>query len=163
MIVHERLEDYETEGRLGHEFRYRLAAGFCEGTVLDAACGTGYGKRFLTYDRYLGVDRAAPFRAGFERADLHSWQPDFGFDTALSFETLEHLEDYSHFVSILKLARRFILASVPVVPTMDENPWHLHNFVPGDLERIFNDDVWEPYQVVLQPSEVSEIAVFRRR
>jgi hypothetical protein len=82
---------------------------------------------------------------------------------AVGLETIEHLCDYSHYVDMLKQARRWIIVSAPVVPTTQTNPFHLHDFVPGQLAELFVDDGWELFQTVSQPSEVSEISVFRRR
>lgn len=157
--------------RYGHECRYRLAAGFVRGgyTVLDAACGTGYGADLLPACRYVGVDREnelelpLPTQAEFVQADLETWKSDIDFDVALSFETLEHLDDYTQLVTTLKQAHRWLLVSVPIVPTVGANPFHRHNFVSGDLEDLFADDEWETYQVLGQPSELAQIAIFRRR
>lgn len=161
------------EARWGHEFRYHLAGGFMArgDVVLDAACGTGYGTLFLPkHLLYLGVDREPPYEGSdcfqpqkFVRADLQTWEPPHDFDVAISFETIEHLPDVEHFIRILKGARKWIIASVPVVPTVGHNPWHVHDFAPGDLALMFEDEDWQTYQVVSQPSEFSEIAVFRRR
>lgn len=156
--------------REGHEFRYRLAAGFCEGVVVDAACGTGYGSDLLGAHSYVGVDVGLDHLEvpendwrSFLEADLCSWEPDFGFDTFISFETIEHLADYTALIAAAKQAARWVVLSVPVVPTKHLNPFHLHDFKPGDLERLVVDDNWRHYQTVPQPSEMSEIAVFERR
>ncbi len=162
-MIHERLEDDEVTGRDGHECRYRIAAGFIRpgDVVLDAACGTGYGRQFLpTECEWVGVDRAP---GGGIVADLTTWVPDFDFDVAVAFETLEHLDEFTHFVGILKQARRWILASVPVIPTVGMNPWHRHDLVYGALQELIVDAHWALYQRFWQPSEFSEVGVFHRR
>ena len=171
----ERLTDDITgPGRWGHEFRYIIAHGLTipGDTVLDAACGTGYGATILAPHgsgvHYFGID-IRPVSAHtcpthrFVNVDLQEQMTPIPFDVGVSFETIEHLDDYQPLVATLKLARRWIIASVPVVQTTHTNPWHLHDFVPGDLAHLFVDDDWELYQTVGQPSEVSEISVFRRR
>lgn len=167
----ERLTDDMTEGREGHEFRYRLAAGFIRGGdhVLDAACGTGYGERFMTHEwiNYHGVDivDCHPGRnhyGAFTQVDLQTWQPDFAYDVFVSFETIEHLADYSNLIHLAKQAREWALLSVPVVLTKHENPYHVHDFGPGDLQCLMVDPQWRHYQTVQQPSEFSEISVFER-
>lgn len=167
----ERLTKASTQPREGHEFRYRLANGFAWGgcTILDAACGTGYGEALMPQEwkNYYGVDIAetAGVECGYGeiiRADLTTWQPDFDYDLFVSFETIEHLADYDNLIAIAKRAGRWAIMSVPVVPTKHENPHHLHDFEPGDLERLMVDDDWRHYQTVQQPSESSEIAVFQR-
>ena len=159
--------------RYGHEFRYHLAAGFCQpgDEVLDAACGVGYGAAILapweSGAQYFGVDVEPVHyphpRHQFIEADLQTWVPITPFDVGVSFETIEHLPDYQPLVATLKLARRWIIASVPTVQTTQTNPFHLHDFAPGELAELFVDDDWELFQTVQQPSEVAEISVFRRR
>lgn len=175
-MIPERLTD-DTTGpeRDGHEFRYHLARGFMKPgqMVLDLACGTAYGAAIVaghgsSVVRYLGVDREAlplrccPYHRTI-RADLMGWSPVRPFHVGLSFETIEHLPDYRPLVATLKQARRWILASVPVVPTVGRNPWHLHDFKAGDLVDLFQDQDWRCFQLIDQPSEVSQVAVFCRR
>ena len=152
----------------GHEFRYHLAKGFLRWSdvVLDAACGIGYGCDIMHPYVYVGVDRERPTKCpdgAYIVADLQTWVPLRAFDMAVGFETIEHLADFSHYVEVLKQARRWILVSAPVIPTVGTNPYHLHDFASGDLARIFEDEDWETYQVVQQPSEYSEIVVLKRR
>jgi SAM-dependent methyltransferase len=172
-VVERLTDDVLGEQRFGHEFRYHLAAGFCRlgDSVLDAACGVGYGGAILAPQgsgvRYLGVDvepvpNPSSSRA-FVIADLQTWVPITPFDVGVSFETIEHLPDYQPLVATLKLARRWIIASVPVVPTVGVNPYHLWDFVPGQLAELFEDDDWQLFQTIQQPAEVCEISVFRRR
>lgn len=166
----ERLVRGDGYAREGHEFRYRLAAGFAGWrSVLDAACGTGYGAKLLDAASYTGVDisldhlevASAPCMT-FRAADLNAWVPDFQYDVFVSFETIEHLADYRALIAAAKRARQWAILSVPVVPTKHVNPWHLHDFQPGDLQALMADDRWRHFQTVQQPSELSEISVFAR-
>jgi hypothetical protein len=161
--------------RRGHEFRYRLAAGFCEpgDTIVDAACGVGYGAELLLAGRdieYFGFDRNiddvpmdSPASVAFAQIELESWESHFDFDVFVGFETIEHLEDCTAYVRLAKRARKWIVLSVPVVPTVGANPHHRRDFEPGELPSLFVDDDWELYQLLKQPSEVAEIYVLRRR
>src|SRR6185295_18778582 len=90
------------------------------------------------------------------------WEPDFEFDVFVGFETIEHLPSYEAYVRASKRARRWISISTPVVPTTHLNPWHVHNFAPGELTSLFVDHEWSFFQSVLQPAELSEIYVFAR-
>lgn len=156
----------------GHAFRYHLAAGFIApgDTVIDAACGIGYGAEILGRRggvRYVGVDRDLAEHdpvvdRTFIEADLQQWCHDFAFDVFVGFETIEHLGSYEHYIATAKQARRWIVLSVPVVPTTHLNPWHLHNFAPGEVADLVCDDQWSLFQSVLQPAELSEIYVFSR-
>jgi hypothetical protein len=179
--VYERITATDPAGaaRYGHDFRYHLAAGFIKTgyVVVDAACGTGYGPSIMGdfgYD-YLGVDLVEPTDLPDEQngidwmlADLSNPTDQlFGCvrhaDVFIGFETIEHLQDYSKYLELAKQTRRWIAMSAPIVPTKHINPWHLHDFVPGQLQLLLEDEDWEHYQTVQQPSEVSEIVVMRRR
>lgn len=169
----ERLDPVQAIMANGHRFRYHLAAGFLrsDDVVVDAACGLGYGQEMLAARapiNYVGVDNHhedllfTDFVQYFQ-ADLRTWVSPVGFDLFIGFETIEHLTDYRHYVAHAKQARRWIIVSVPVVPTTHLNPYHCHNFAPGELASLFIDEDWQLFQSVLQPSELSEIYVFGRR
>jgi SAM-dependent methyltransferase len=158
--------------RAGHALRYRLAAGYIEQgeSVLDAACGNGYGVTFAPHaGQWIGVDVAPTVHADYEPlgrwvvADLCAWEPDAVFDVAVSFETLEHVDDPGRVVDLLCRARRLVVCSVPIVPTTGANRLHLHDFDMWDLPRIFGERGWQLHQFLLQPAELSGIYVFTPR
>lgn len=184
--MYERITATDPSGpaRYGHDFRYHLAAGFIKTgyTVLDAACGTGYGPLVMGnfgYYYYLGVDQVkpvdlpeweectSPFDWKLEDLTTPSdWLFEFAAERAevfIGFETIEHLADYSNYIELAKSVNCWIVMSVPVVPTKHMNPWHLHDFVPGQLQLLLEDESWEHYQTVQQPSEYSEIVIMKRR
>lgn len=164
----------ETAGheRAGHELRYRLAAGHLEpgDTVLDAACGTGYGSSFAPFGvRWIGVDIVPLIEPPFQdkgrwiTADLCTFEPEFRFDVAVSFETLEHVQDPDAVIGVLCRAERLVICSVPIVPTVGLNPFHLHDFTLWDLPRLFERRGWSLAHCLLQPAELSAIYVFEPR
>lgn len=152
----------------GHRARYLLAAGFLEPNdiVIDAACGIGYGAAILDSHadvQYVGVDRdisQTPNNWPFYEADLQDWEPNFAFDVAVSFETIEHVQDYGPMIDWMTCARKWIIASVPIVDTVGVNPWHVHNFKPGQLPSLFRG--WRVFQAFQQPAELSEIYILER-
>jgi hypothetical protein len=142
MTVTERLERTEPDERRiqNHVARYAWAAEavWPGDVVLDAACGTGYGRDVLPSDAtWVGVDRYQDH--GGIVADLMDWEPDFDFDVFVGLETLEHLPRYDHYVNVAKRARRSIVISVPIIPSTHINPYHLHDFTAYDVPRLFSD------------------------
>lgn len=130
--------------RESHEYRYRLAGGFTTDAdvVLDAACGTGYGKNFLK-GKWIGVDRED--LCGNVVADLNTWRPTFPFDVFVGFETIEHLYDPSAYVETAKRAG-LICLSTPIVPTVHRNAFHLRDYSKADIEALFSDRVIVHYE-----------------
>jgi 2-polyprenyl-3-methyl-5-hydroxy-6-metoxy-1,4-benzoquinol methylase len=137
-----------------HLVRYALAADWVRpsDTVLDCACGLGYGTALLAARSsglsFIGVD-IDPASITYARDNFSGYQveyraaaadslhflQDHSVDTVVSFETLEHLEDYAAFlaeaVRVLKPDGR-IIVSVPNQwvdeSGADPNPHHHHVF-----------------------------------
>lgn len=166
-------EEVESQAGWGHKVRYRLASGFVKAgdRVVDAACGIGYGESFINNDAtYYGIDlldiskRAETNRYKcWIEADLQEIDIDFTFDVGISFETIEHLPDYSNLIKQLKKAEKWVICSVPVVPTVHLNEYHVHDFAPLEFPFIFEDENWDLYQYLGQPQELSEIYIFKNR
>ncbi|MDX2146762.1 MAG: methyltransferase domain-containing protein [Planctomycetota bacterium] len=142
-----------------HEHRYRWAASFARGRVLDAACGVGYGSALLLQSsrvaEYTGVDIApeaiehakrayADPRASFLIASVNELPfDDAAFDSVVSLETIEHLDDphaaITQFARVLKPGG-MLLASVPQRAFEEAcelaygpNEHHKRKFTPDDL------------------------------
>ncbi|MBB4016044.1 ubiquinone/menaquinone biosynthesis C-methylase UbiE/glycosyltransferase involved in cell wall biosynthesis [Chelatococcus caeni] len=143
-----------------HIIRYKLARDLIRpgDTVLDIACGLGYGAALLSFGsgaaRIIGVDNSE-FAIDYARGNFGddprlefrcedgaelSWLGDASVDYVVSMETLEHLPDPDRFLSaiarVLKPAGRIFVS----VPNMwvdehgrDPNPHHLHVY---DLDKL---------------------------
>jgi SAM-dependent methyltransferase len=147
-----------------HVVRYQWAGAFARGcSVLDAACGSGYGSRLLAEAGAAHVTSAdvspdAPVEAArggnlqslrFVRADVARLPfRDAAFGLYVSFETLEHVEDDE---ALLDEARRVLspggtlLCSTPnrdllspglTLHDRPRNPYHVREYSIGELESL---------------------------
>ena len=130
-----------------HLERYRLAMRYVQSRkVIDGACGSGYGSAMLrdagatsvvgldvdtealkyARENYLGEGIEFYLR-DLENCDLTQW----ACDVFVSFETIEHLQDPSQFISAVRKllpSDGLFIASVPTVPTVDIDEFHRHDF-----------------------------------
>ena len=134
-----------------HLARYRWASRGVRGlTVLDAACGTGYGSatlraagaRFVcavdVSAAALGFARATYPRAAYVRADaLDLPIRAAAVDVVVSLETIEHLTDGRRFLralrGILRPGGTLFLSSPNGPATGARNPYHVHEM---DLDEL---------------------------
>jgi len=142
-----------------HKQRYEFIKPLLHGNVLDIACGTGYGAQIIddTINRYYGVDFSQDAiddankynkleKNEFSQGSIVSIDfKDQKFDIVISFETLEHIEDYnkalSEILRVLKSTGTFV-GSVPSKEFDDKcedvygkNPYHITRF---NFEKIQN-------------------------
>ena len=147
-----------------HMARYHLVANYIRDgdTVLDAACGMGYGSHLLAWQsaaaRVIGADldqeairyacenyASKEGHLSFHVADAQRLEflPDNSVDLFVSFETLEHVPHPACLIAeakrILRPSGRFIV-SVPNLwvneDGVDPNPHHLHIY---DWARLVNE------------------------
>jgi SAM-dependent methyltransferase len=139
-----------------HRSRYAFAAPFAvDASVLDAGSGEGYGAAFLAHlaRNVIGVDYApvaveharATYRREnltFEQADLNNLVGFNGpFDLITCFEVIEHIDDHSRFLAVmrsrLRPGGRLILSTPNLLfhGTSDDNPYHVSEVVPAALRR----------------------------
>lgn len=153
-----------------HLFRYYLARGFLDrdDIVNDVSCGCGYGSAILAevagqvtgYDYDPDVIKHANefhlqenkaynrgfYNLNYEVVDLNVADSLPKCNVSVSIETIEHLKDPEHFARLLKdSSKRLIFLTTPIVPTKGENPHHLQDFTPDQIERLFTDDIWKPF------------------
>jgi len=162
--------DFDGVVRETHEYRYKVASKYTINSdiVVDAACGSGYAKNILN-GIYIGVD-LWPEDANIV-ADLQTWVPDFEYDVFVSIETIEHLIDYTQHIKNAKKAKKYIIASTPIVPTVVRHAdgsvnlehYHVHDFTFDELKGLFNDENWELIHSEIQPPfNTQGIVVFKR-
>lgn len=154
---------------LGHSFRYHLARGFLQpgDRVLDLGMGAGYGSRILAEHPFaesvLGFDVSAG-GVGRARGKYHiEGKTAFGVldfdadaeklpvcDVAVCFEVIEHLEDATQFLNIVKQrAQRLIILSTPWKST--GSPHHKKEFFTRDeIQTIIADEHWRLWERIIQ-------------
>lgn len=156
-----------------HRARYICAAWLLSGRILDAACGTGHGSALLAARCDIaGVDRdpaaiaLARARVPGGRFEVATIPPlpfdDDRFDAAISFETLEHIEDDVGFVTEL---RRVVTPGGPVLISSPNraasspntspppNPFHVREYLLPDLIELMRGAGFSEVEVWHQQRE----------
>jgi 2-polyprenyl-3-methyl-5-hydroxy-6-metoxy-1,4-benzoquinol methylase len=150
---------------LEHIARYTFSTPYVYGRVLDIACGSGYGSLKVAKDRkqhieeIIGVDISEDalqyavhnyyhplltFKQG-DAMDSALRQEIGQFDTILSFETIEHVQDDRLFIKrmydLLKPGGTLIL-STPFGKGREYpygSPFHYFQLKPEEFEALFDD------------------------
>ncbi|MFL5748575.1 MAG: class I SAM-dependent methyltransferase [Niastella sp.] len=155
------MNEDETTGKktlLLHLERYQYALNYLvPGTVADIACGVGYGSHLLaascpeSISRIIAVDidqtsidyarlNYSNPKIEFMVADAETFQSPVSLQNVVSLETIEHLPNPEKFINNIStqlvVGGRFI-TSVPVTPSMDANPYHLHDFTVNTFKQMF--------------------------
>ncbi|MGN8245664.1 class I SAM-dependent methyltransferase [Cellulomonas soli] len=135
-----------------HLTRYTVAAEAVRGLrVLDIASGSGYGSRLLADSAasVIGVDASLEAvtyaRAHFSGSNVEFRHGDAtaipleddSVDVVVSFETIEHIDDYEKFLAEIDRVLApdgILLLSTPNDPEfVEDNHFHLHEFVRDEL------------------------------
>jgi len=141
-----------------HLQRYHFAGRHhLPGIIADVACGAGYGSYLLAteyakdIERIIAVDNSpvaidycknfySHKKIDYELKDVFEFRSKGPINTVISLETIEHLMDperfVMHFSSMLAKGGRFI-ASAPVTPSMDANPFHQNDFTIKSFKKLF--------------------------
>ncbi|MGC1508140.1 class I SAM-dependent methyltransferase [Ketobacter sp.] len=156
-----------------HIERYRFAAKFIEGmTVLDGACGTGYGSEILGQSaaRVFGIDLDpgatdyASKKYGSETinfrtsaVELTPFEDSF-FDAVVSYETVEHtLSPESHFKEIIRVLKPNGIAFISIPNSWGYTDQHFFDFNLDMLKsytgRFFSDVEFFANNPTKKPSE----------
>ena len=159
-LVPDNVKGNETTGihtlQLHLERYWFVAQHLRPGRVLDIACGVGYGALELIQkageeiQELVAVDisaesiafaqtRYAHPKIRFSVQDALTYTSAERFDTIVSLETVEHLPNpelfLQHMQDLLHPGGRLI-CSAPVTPSVDVNPYHLHDFTEKSLRAL---------------------------
>lgn len=145
-----------------HVQRYQFIKPLLKGSVLDVACGVGYGSQIIidSIDNYKGIDYsldaikdAKKFykvaNVNFVQGDiLNINEEDESFDRVISFETLEHVSEpekaLREIVRVLKKDGLF-MGSVPTQEydeicekVYGQNPYHITRFTFTKIKELLS-------------------------
>jgi SAM-dependent methyltransferase len=152
-----------------HEAVYLALAPRCQGVVVDAGCGEGYGADLLasTADRVLALDydepalrhivgrypRVAPARANLVALPVASGSA----DVVISLQVIEHLWEQERFVAecarVLRPGGAF-LVSTPNRLTFSPgrgtplNPFHSREFAPAELADLLRGNGFDEVEML---------------
>lgn len=160
--------------RTDHVARYRWAAEKVGARVLDCACGCGYGAEILS-GVYLGLDismeaisyaRQHWKRAGAVFLVGDAMDPPGGFDTVVSFETLEHLRDPVAALMAFGDSAPHLLASVPNEDALPFDrrrfPFHEAHYRIDDVRTMLARAGWDLKGFWGQKDKFSGVGAFDR-
>ena len=157
----ERMIPEENKGEVfwaEHYVRYTLSSQFVRNkTVLDIACGSGFGSHYLAMKgakKVIGVDisreaisyarkKYAARNIEYLVGDCEDIPlPEGSVDMVVSFETIEHVKDYKKFLSEIKKVVKpdfLVIISTPNRVVYPEgNPFHIKEFNFLELENLLS-------------------------
>lgn len=166
----ERVIEDDTPERIyrDHILRYQFAANFIKGlSILDVACGTGYGTNYLQHNggrETTGVDisdEAIRFATkNYRDTNLEFYVgdalkldfPDSKFESVVSFETIEHVSDVNKYLTevarVLEKSGLFIVSSpnrlitspnYPRYQSRPDNKYHITEFSLVELLNLLKN------------------------
>ena len=157
LIIGDKECDEDSDIYQEHIERYKFAAEFVQGRVLDIACGSGYGSKMLA-DRAeevwggdiseeaikIAKEKYSGENVHFRLMDASELPFDNNyFDLVVSFETIEHLKDSEKFVAeikrVLKPGGRLILSTPDKRVTKKlgvENKFHIKEFGTKEIKEL---------------------------
>ena len=156
----------------GHIARYAFAMNRCKGSILDAACGCGYGSKMLTScGPVVGVDlerEAIDFAkanyAGPEYRLDDVCNPQGAFDWVVSFETIEHIADPVAALKAFRASKNLVVSTPnsqkykfnPESYKADKYP-HLRHYTPEELEALLSECGWTVMDRYSQTEKISPV------
>lgn len=165
--------------RRDHIARYEFAARriLPKSTVIDFACGVGYGTRILGDAGHLTVgydideealayagEHYGSFHATFVQADGNAPPLLLKANAAVCFETIEHLEDPRPLLRALHTSAPLLIASVP---NEDEMPFeiapgkttrfHFRHYTRDQFAALLQECGWVPVEWHGQQGPASEV------
>lgn len=132
---------------------YVLATEFVHGDLLEVGCGEGRGINWLLpkVKSYTAIDKIAPviehLKSTYPQATFYAGNipplsvfHDNQFNTIVSFQVIEHIQDDHLFVKeihrILKPGGQALLTTPNRVMSLSRNPWHVREYTASELTEL---------------------------
>lgn len=167
-----------------HLERYHYAGKYLTpGFIADIACGSGYGSYLLAtayrdkVKKIFAVDNSTEAieyanknylhsNIEFLLSDAFSFQSPTPLNTIISLETIEHLAEPEKFIQYLSkqlaVGGRFI-ASAPVTPSMDANPFHKQDFTIATFKSLFEKNGLQEHDSFIQTQSYQPYKLLGKR
>ncbi|MFZ9044678.1 MAG: class I SAM-dependent methyltransferase [Cyclobacteriaceae bacterium] len=139
---------------------YYLAKPYIKGKLLELGCGEGRGIELLAplADQYTAIDKIEPvidkLKVKYASHRFESGHfppipfPDNSFDTIVTFQVIEHIQDDELFVKeiqrILRPGGTALITTPNIKMTLTRNPWHIREYTAEELTSLctrYFDDV----------------------
>ena len=128
---------------------YHRAAELVKGDILEVGTGVGYGVEIIApkATRYITVDKQLPETPlQFGNVEYYEMEvPSIGFensafDSVVSFQVIEHIEDDINFVRevsrVLRPGGEFIVSTPNAPMSLTRNPWHVREYNADELRNL---------------------------
>jgi len=133
-----------------HLVAYYAASAHIKGKLLEVGSGEGYGIPILlnNCDEYLAVDKHKPANTNnfndkfsFKKMNLPPLLfEDSIFDSLVSFQVIEHIEDDDTFVKelarVLKKGGKAVITTPNRLMSLTRNPWHVREYTWQQLKTL---------------------------
>ena len=132
---------------------YVLAPQFVSGRLLEVGCGEGRGIDWLlpAVEHYTAIDKIAPviesLKIKYPQSTFYSGNipplsvfADNSFDSIVSFQVIEHIEDDKLFLKEINRVLKpggIALLTTPNRPlSLSRNPWHVREYTATELTQL---------------------------
>lgn len=132
---------------------YLAAQPLISGELLEVGCGEGRGVNVLAprATSYLGLDKISAIISALSlKYPEHEFQalhipplrgiPSCAYDTVVSFQVIEHIEDDTMFLKelhrVLKPGGKAIISTPNRNFSLSRNPWHVREYSPDQLTSL---------------------------
>lgn len=134
-----------------HLVAYNEAKKHINGHVLEVGCGEGYGIEMLAplANQFTAIDKYETDLSFIKSQENVHFQkmnippiafPDNHFDSAVSFQVIEHIQDDQSFVKeiarVLKPNGVLVLTTPNKIMSLTRNPWHVREYLHKELESL---------------------------